>query len=140
MGTYRNLFCLLEELLSARDITHVEGTSGGRQGRRGGAGAAGVMLVALVGLLLLQTRLAAVCPLPGMFLFPPTRPARRSLAGRGLACFRLPVAPSLRPPTRARTAPTLIYPARRPAPRTLNSAGVLSFPQALRILTSRWWG
>lgn len=44
--------------------------SGGRQGHRVAAGAAGVMLVALAGPLLLQTRLAAVCPLPGMFLFP----------------------------------------------------------------------
>ena len=49
----------------------VKETSGGEQGHRVVAGAAGVTLVALAGLLLLQTRLAAVCPFWACFFPPP---------------------------------------------------------------------
>ena len=56
--------------MSTCDIK-VKETSGGEQGHRVVAGAAGVTLVALAGLLLLQTRLAAVCPFWACFFPPP---------------------------------------------------------------------
>ena len=67
---HRNLQWILPvgSAVNTCDIKASE-TAGGRKGRSVVAGASGVILVALAHLVLLQTRLAAVCPLPGTFLF-----------------------------------------------------------------------
>lgn len=67
---YRNLQWILP-VGSAVNTCNIKAseTAGGWKGRGAVAGASGVILVALARLLLLQTHLAAVCPLPGTFLF-----------------------------------------------------------------------